>query len=162
MSDHPSFNGKDRPRSLQSPRFGMDTSSGPWFSSLRIIVLLPLTILILCICLTIQFGQTLLNNLFVDKVFHVLGGVAASASIAGVIWHFSQRKLLVITDAIIFRLLVFGLLCFVIICWEILEYVFARNILTLTYADTIFDLACSLLGGACCCFTLKNNCNKLD
>jgi len=125
------------------------------------IVLFPLTILILCICLTIQFGQTLLNNLFIDKLFHVLGGIVASISIAGVIWHFSQKNLISITDPIAFRLLVFGLLCFVIICWEIIEYVFGRDILVLTYADTIFDFAYSLIGGVCGYLILRNTSRQL-
>ena len=122
MFERTPFDGTHRTRSSQSPPSSLDTFSRPWFSSLRIIVLLPLTILILCICLTIQFGQTLLNNFFIDKLFHVLGGVAASISIAGVLWRSNQRNLISITDPITFRFLVFGLFCFVIICWEILEY----------------------------------------
>ena len=122
-------------------------SAKPFYSLITRIILPPLIIFFMNIALYYFLGPRIIDENRIDKVFHVLGGVVISFSIAGIWWHLFHREIFVLQDIIIFRLLVFGFLCFVIIGWEILEYIIGFAPKYLTYSDTITDMICGLIGG---------------
>ena len=110
-------------------------SEKPLYSSITTIILLPLMVIFISFALHYFLGPRIIVENRIDKVFHVLGGLVISFSIAGVWWHLFHREIIVLQDIIIFRLLVFGFLCFVIISWEILEYIVDCEPIYLTHSE---------------------------
>ena len=119
----------------------------PYYSSIKIIVLIPLLVFFGAIVYGYNFGEETYNVYMVDKIFHFFGGVGISISSAGVLWNLLRRGIIVLQDEIVFRVLVFGFLCFVIISWEIFEYIVLYPEKYMTYADIIMDMICGLIGG---------------
>ena len=119
----------------------------PFYSSITIIVLLPLLILVLDIVLLISLGTKTIDENRIDKVFHVFGAVSAYFSAAGVLWHLVRRKIIESQNVNVLRALAFGFVCFVVISWEIFEYIFDIGSEFLTYSDTITDMVWGLVGG---------------
>ena len=119
----------------------------PYYSSIKIMVLMPLLVLFGAIVYIYIFGDETYNVYMVDKIFHFFGGVGISISAAGVLWHLTQRKIIVLQDEKVFGFLVFGFLCFVVINWEIYEYIVFYPMEYMTYADLIGDMICGLIGG---------------
>ena len=87
----------------------------PYYSSLKIIILMPLIVFFGSIVYGYIFGEETYNVYMVDKIFHFFGGIGISISAAGVLWQLLHRKIIVLQDRIVFGFLVFGFLCFVII-----------------------------------------------
>jgi len=125
----------------------INTPEKPLFASRLVIIYLPLVILVTSWLLTFFFGVKQLDRLFIDKLFHVIGGFSASMSVAGVIWHLDTRQLLVVNFTVVFYVLIYGCLSFIIISWEIAEYLLFQEFMT--YSDTISDMVFSLFGGLC-------------
>ena len=125
----------------------INTPAKPLFASRLVIIYVPLAILLTSSLLTFFFGIQQLDRLFIDKLFHVIGGFSASMSVAGVIWHLDTRQLLVVNFTVIFYVLIYGCLSFIIISWEIAEYLLFQEFMT--YSDTISDMVFSLFGGLC-------------
>ena len=121
-------------------------SKKPFYSSITIIVFLPLAVFFICGIL-ILFGMSPLEENKIDNVVHGFGGGSACLSSAGVLWHLVRRKVIALQDENVFRFLVFGSLCFVVIGWELLEYLVYYTVCFLTYVDTISDMICGLIGG---------------
>ena len=119
----------------------------PYYSSIKIIVLMPLLVFFGQIVYIYFFGDETYNLYMVDKIFHFFGGVGISISSAGVLWNLLSREIIVLQDEIVFRFLVFGFLCFVVISWEIYEYIVLYPDKYMTYADLIVDMICGLIGG---------------
>ena len=115
----------------------------PFYSSVTIIVVLPLMIFFANEILASLFGVRTLDENKIDNIIHGLGGVSVYLSSAGVLWHLVRRKVIALQDENVFRFLVFGSLCFVVIGWELLEYLVYYPVYFLTYVDTI----CGLIGG---------------
>ena len=129
-------------------------SKKPFYSSKTIIVLFPLLVFLLNIALIPLFGYRALGEFRADKIFHVVGGVAISVSIAGVLWHLVCRGIIELHNVNVFQALVFGCLCFVVISWEIAEYIFIFPLYpeyiassNSAYSDTITDMIWGLVGG---------------
>ena len=132
----------------------------PYFSSLKIIVLVPLLVFFGQIVYIHFFGKETYNFYMVDKIFHLFGGIGISISSAGVLWNLLRREIIVLQDEIVFRFLVFGFLCFVVISWEIYEYIVLYPDKYMTYADLIIDMICGLIGGIFSllfCIRIKSN-----
>ena len=132
----------------------------PYYSSIKIIVLMPLLVFFGAIVYGYIFGEETYNVYMVDKIFHFFGGIGISISTAGVLLQLLRRKIIVLHDEIVFSILVFGLLCFVIISWEIYEYIVLYPEKYLTYADLIIDMICGLIGGVIAllfCIRIKQN-----
>ena len=119
----------------------------PYYSSIVIIVLIPILVLFGQIAYKQYYGEENYNLYMVDKIFHFFRGVGISISSAGVLWNLLRRGIIVLQDEIVFRVLVFGFLCFVIISWEIFEYIVLYPDKYMTYADIIMDMICGLIGG---------------
>ena len=119
----------------------------PYYSSMLIIVLIPLLVLFAQIAYKEYYGEENYNLYMVVKIFHFFGGVGVSISSAGVLLQLLRRGIIVLHDEIVFRVLVFGILCFVIISWEIFEYIVLYPEKYMTYADIIMDMICGLIGG---------------
>ena len=119
----------------------------PYYSSIKIIVLMPLIVFLGAIVYEYIFGEENYNVYMVDKIFHFFGGIGISISTAGVLWQLLRREIIVLQDEIVFGFLVFGFLCFVIISWEIFEYIFLYPDKYMIYADLIIDMICGLIGG---------------
>ena len=122
-------------------------STKHFYSSITIIIGLPLLVFLAVVILLLLFGERTLNENKIDNIFHVFGGVSVCLSSAGVLWHLVRRQIITLRDENVFRLLVFGSLCFVVIGWEVLEYVIFHPFEFLTYTDTISDMTCGLIGG---------------
>lgn len=122
-------------------------SARPLYSTITIIVLLPLAIFIADISLTYLLGMEVIVENRIDKVLHFVGGVSISLAIGGIVWRCVQREIIDIRDVNVFRLVVFGCMCFAVISWEILEYIVNFESEYLTYSDTITDMVCGLIGG---------------
>jgi hypothetical protein len=123
------------------------TVKKPCYSSIKIIVLLPLLVFFADMIYKYFFGEETYNVYMIDNIFHLLGGMVISTSTAGVLWHLIQRKIIVLQDAKVFCFLVFGFLCFVVISWEIYEYIVLYPMEYMTYADLIVDMICGIMGG---------------
>ena len=119
----------------------------PYYSSIKIIVLMPLLVLFFDMAYKNIFSEKIYNIYMIDNIFHLLGGMVISTSTAGVLWHLIQRKIIVLQDAKVFCFLVFGFLCFVVISWEIFEYIVFYPMEYMTYADLIVDMICGIMGG---------------
>ena len=136
---------------------GLET---PYYSSIKIIVLMPLIVFFGAMVSKYIFGDETYNVYMVDKIFHFFGGVGISISAAGVLWQLLHRKIIVLQDRIVFGFLVFGFLCFVIISWEIYEYFVLYPDKYMTYTDLIIDMICGLIGGLIAllfCIQIKPN-----
>ena len=118
----------------------------PFYSSITIIVFLPLGVFFICGILINVLGLRTFEENKIDSIVHVFGGWSACLSSAGVLWHLVRREIITLQDENVFRFLVFGFLCFVVIGWEILEYIILYPFEFLTYADTISDMICGLIG----------------
>ena len=132
----------------------------PYYSSIKIIVMMPLIVFIGAYVYEYIFGKESFNVYMVDKIFHILGGIGVSISTAGVLWNLLRREIIVLQDEIVFRFLVFGFLCFVVISWEICEYIVLYPDKYMTYADIIVDMICGLIGGLIAllfCIRIKQN-----
>ena len=123
------------------------TSRRPFYSSITIIILLPLAVFLINVILMFLLGPRTLVEYKMDNILHGVGGASVCLSSAGVLWHLIRRKIITLKDENVFRFVVFGFLCFVVIGWEILEYVIFSPHEFLTYADTISDMICGLIGG---------------
>jgi hypothetical protein len=137
-------------------------SKKPFYSSKTIIILFPLLVFLLNFALIPLFGFKALAEFRVDKIFHVVGGVAISVSIAGVLWHLVSRGIIKLHNANVFRVLVFGCLCFVVISWEIAEYTIIFPLypeyiayVSSFYSDTITDMIWGLVGGLSAMFFIR-------
>ena len=119
----------------------------PFYCSISIIILLPLAVLTISGILMFVLGARTLVEYKIDNIFHGFGGASICLSSAGALWHLMRRKIVTLQDENVFCFLVFGFLCFVVIGWEILEYVIFSPHEFLTYADTISDMICGLIGG---------------
>ena len=119
----------------------------PYYSSIKIIVMMPLIVFIGAYVYEYIFGKESFNVYMVDKIFHILGGIGVSISTAGVLWNLLRREIIVLQDEIVFRFLVFGFLCFVVISWEICEYIVLYPDKYMTYTDLIVDMISGLIGG---------------
>ena len=132
----------------------------PSYSSIKIIVLMPLLVFFGAFVYGYIFGEETYNVYMVDKIFHFLGGIGISISTAGVLLQLLRRKIIVLQDEIVFGFLVFGFLCFVIISWEIYEYIVLYPDKYMTYTDLIVDMICGLIGGVIAllfCVRIKSN-----
>ena len=130
----------------------------PYYTSIKIIVLMPLIVFFGDMVFKYIFGDETYNVYMVDKLFHFFGGVGISISSAGVLWNLLRREIIVLQDEIVFRFLVFGFLCFVVISWEIYEYIVLYPDKYMTYDDIIVDMICGLIGGLIaflCCIPIK-------
>ena len=127
----------------------------PYYSSIKIIVLMPLIVFLGAIVYQYIFGEETYNVYMVDKIFHFFGGVGISISSAGVLWNLVDRDIIVLQDEKMFRFLVFGFLCFIVISWELLEYIVFYPDEYLTYTDTISDMICGLIGGLFVMFFIR-------
>jgi len=123
------------------------TVEKPYYSSIKIIVLLPLLVFLVDMAYKYIFGEETYNIYNVDNISHLFGGISIFISMAGVLWHLIQRKIIVLQDAKVFGFLVFGFLCFVVISWEIFEYIVFYPMEYMIYADLIGDMICGLMGG---------------
>ena len=132
-------------------------SKQPYCSSIAIIILLPLTVFSMNIILIFFVGMKVVNETILDLLLHTLGGISISISIAGVLWHLAHRRIIVVHDVAIYRVLVFGLVCFVVICWELLEFILYTHPDILTYPDTITDMCCGLVGGLLGMFSIPRS-----
>jgi len=119
----------------------------PFYSSIAVIVLLPLLTVLLNFSLLMFLGIKTFDENRIDKIFHICGGISIYFSTAGVLWHLLRRKIIDLQDKHLFRALAFGVVCFAIIVWEILEYIVPGLAGYMTYADTITDMICGLIGG---------------
>ena len=119
----------------------------PYYSSIKIIILMPLLVFFGQIVYKYIFGEETYHVYMVDKIFHFFGGIGISISTAGVLLQLLRRKIIVLQDEIVFGFLVFGFLCFVIISWEIFEYIFLYPDKYMIYPDLIIDMICGLIGG---------------
>ena len=136
------------------------TVEQPYYSSIKIIVLMPLLVFFLDMAYKYIFGEETYNVYKIDNISHLFGGISISISTAGVLWHLIQRKIIVFQDAKVFGFLVFGFLCFVVISWEIYEYIVFYPMEYMTYADLIVDMICGLIGGLIAllfCIRIKQN-----
>ena len=124
------------------------TVKKPCYSSIKIIVLLPLLVFFADMIYKYFFGEETYNVYMIDNIFHLFGGISISISTAGILWHLIQRKIIVLQDAKVFCFLVFGFLCFVVISWEIYEYIVLYPMEFMTYGDLIVDMICGLIGGS--------------
>jgi hypothetical protein len=122
-------------------------SKKPFYSSMTIIVVLPLVVFFIFGILIIFLGMRAFEEKNIDSIVHGFGGGSACLSAAGVLWHLVRREIITLQDENVFRFLVFGFLCFVVISWEILEYIILYPFEFLTYTDTIVDMICGLIGG---------------
>ena len=122
-------------------------SKKPFYSSIPIIVSFPLGVFLINEILVFLFGIRSIHENRIDNIIHGLGGVSVCLSSGGVLWHLMSRGIVKLQDENVFRFLVFGFLCFVVICWEILEYILYHPSELFTYADTISDMVCGLIGG---------------
>ena len=132
----------------------------PYYSSIKIIVLMPLLVYFSSKLFSNIFGEETFHLYMVDKIFHLFGGVSISISAAGVLWQLLRRGIIVIQDEIVFGCLVFGFLCFVIISWEIYEYIAFYPRKYMTYTDLIVDMIFGLIGGLIAllfCIRIKPN-----
>ena len=132
----------------------------PYYSSIKIIVLMPLLVFLGQIVYKHFFGEETFQLYMVDKIFHLFGGIGISISAAGVLWQLLRREIIVLQDEIVFGFLVFGFLCFVIISWEIFEYIVLYPMEFMTYTDLIVDMICGLIGGLIAllfCIRIKQN-----
>ena len=123
------------------------TSRKPFYSSITIIVLLPLAVFLINGILMFVVGTRTLVEYKIDNVIHVFGGASICLSSAGILCHLMRRQIIMLQDENVFCFLVFGFLCFVVIGWETLEYVILYPHEFLTYTDTISDMICGLIGG---------------
>ena len=123
------------------------TVEKPYYSSIKIIVLLPLLVFLVDMAYKYIFGEETYNVYNVDNISHLFGGISIFISTAGVLWNLVHRDIIVLQDSKVFGFLVFGFLCFVIISWEIYEYVVLYPDKYMTYADLIIDMICGLIGG---------------
>jgi hypothetical protein len=137
-------------------------SKKPFYSSKTIIILFPLLVFLLNIALVPLFGAKVLDEYRIDKIFHVVGGVAISVSIAGVLWHLVSRGIIGLQEIMMLRFLVFGFLCFVVISWEIAEYIFLFPVYpeyvassSSAYSDTVTDMIWGLVGGLFAMFLIR-------
>ena len=119
----------------------------PFYSSITIIVLLPLAVFFINGILIFVVETRTLVEYKIDNIIHVFGGASICLSSAGILCHLMHRKIITLQDENVFRFLVFGFLCFVVIGWETLEYVIFYPHEFLTYTDTISDMICGLIGG---------------
>ena len=129
----------------------------PFYSSITVIVLLPLLILFLGITLMVSLGVKTIDENRIDKVFHLFSAVSVYFSATGVLWHLERRKLIELQNTHVFRALAFGFVCFVVISWEIFEYVVDIGTEYLTYSDTITDMICGLIGGIFTMFFIRRS-----
>ena len=118
-----------------------------FYSSISIIILLPLAVFLINGILMFVVGTRTLVEYKIDNILHGFGGASICLSSAGVLWHLMRRKIITLQDENVFRFLVFGFLCFVVIGWETLEYVIFYPHEFLTYTDTISDMISGLIGG---------------
>ena len=130
-------------------------SKKPFYSSIKVIVLLPILIFFLHMILVILLGMKTVDENRIDKVFHILGAVGIYLSGAGALWHLVRRKIIDLQDANVFRMFVYGFLCFVVISWEILEYIVDIGPEYLTHSDTVTDMICGLIGGLFAMFLIR-------
>ena len=119
----------------------------PCYSSIKIIVLMPLLVFFIDMIYKYIFGEESYNVYMIDNIFHLFGGMSITISTAGVLWHLIERKIIVLQDLKVFGFLVFGFLCFVVISWEIFEYIVYYPVEYMTYADLIVDMICGMMGG---------------
>ena len=119
----------------------------PFYSSILVIISMPLLVFFSNVASVFLFGMEAIDKHNIDKLFHILGGIAISLSVTGIFVNFSHRNIMTIHNNNVFRALVLGGLCFFIICWEILEYFVHFAPEYLTYSDTIVDMVCGLIGG---------------
>ena len=119
----------------------------PFYSSTTVIILLPLLVFFVNVSLVYFVGMKTIQENSIDNIVHGVGGASVIISSAGILWHLVLRKIIVLEDTQVFRFVVFGCLCFVLISWEFLEYVIFHPHKFLTYADTISDMVCGLIGG---------------
>ena len=123
------------------------TVEKPYYSSIKIIVLLPLLVFLVDMAYKYIFGEETYNVYNVDNISHLFGGISIFISAAGVLWNLVHRDIIVLQDSKVFCFLVFGFLCFVIISWEIYEYIVFYPKEYMTYADLIVDMIYGLIGG---------------
>ena len=123
------------------------TVEKPFYSSIKIIVLLPLLVFLVDMAYKYIFGEETYNVYNVDNISHLFGGISIFISTAGVLWNLVHRDIIVLQDSKVFCFLVFGFLCFVIISWEIYEYIVFYPMEYMTYDDLITDMICGLVGG---------------
>ena len=119
----------------------------PYYSSIKIIVLMPILVFFVDLTQKYIFGDETYNVYMIDNLSHLFGGMSISISTAGVLWHLIYRKIIVLEDSKVFGFLVFGFLCFVVISWEIYEYIVFYPDEYMTYTDLIVDMVCGLIGG---------------
>ena len=123
------------------------TIEKPYYSLVKIIVLLPLLVFLVDMAYKYIFGEETYNEYNVDNISHLFGGISIIISTAGVLWNLVHQDIIVLQDSKVFGFLVFGFLCFVVISWEILEYIVDIGPEYLTYSDTITDMIFGMVGG---------------
>ena len=119
----------------------------PFYYSLKIIILLPLIVFFADIVFIYVFGIKTISVLKIDKILHFFGGLSISISTAGILCNLTYKRMILLQDEKVFRILIFGILCFTIIVWEIYEYLFFHPDEYLNYTDTISDMIWGLAGG---------------
>ena len=118
-----------------------------FYTSKYVIILLPLIVYLGHIVYKKIFGDDSFQIYFIDKIFHIFGGIVVSISFSGILWNLSRMNIIILKDKIVYTLLVYGLLSFVIIIWEIYEYIFLYPNIHMTYDDLVLDMVCGLVGG---------------
>ena len=124
--------------------------------------MLPLLVFILNVVLILVLEQKEIDEYWLDKVLHLVGGASICLSAAGVVWHLARLEIILLQDIRVFRALVFGFVCFTVISWEILEYFVEFRPESLTYTDTITDMISGLIGGSLGALTVLKRPNAFN
>ena len=119
----------------------------PFYYSLKTIILLPLIVFFSDIIVKYNFGVETYIGYNIDKIFHFFGGLVISILTAGILCNLKYKRMILLQDEKVFRLLIFGILCFTVIVWEIYEYLVFHPDEYLNYTDTISDMIWGLAGG---------------
>ena len=127
----------------------------PFYYSLKIIILLPLIVFFADIVFIYVFGVKTISVLKIDKILHFFGGLTISISTAGILCNLTYKRMILLQDEKVFRLLIFGILCFTVIVWEVYEYLVFHPNEYLNYTDTISDMICGLIGGLFVMFFIR-------
>ena len=126
-----------------------------FYYSLKTIILLPLIVFFSDIIFKYNFGVETYIGYKIDKIFHFFGGLVISISTAGILCNLKYKRMILLQDEKVFRLLIFGILCFTVIVWEIYEYLVFHPDEHLNYTDTISDMIWGLAGGIIAMVVIK-------
>ena len=72
----------------------------PYYSSIKIIVLMPLLVFFLDMAYKYIFGEETYNVYKIDNISHLFGGISVFISTAGVLWNLVHRNKIILQDVI--------------------------------------------------------------